>query len=120
MIYLCGLHSMLFAVFHAAFWKLLGWPSTLVGLSRENRAITQILNIRLIYIFLFAAFLCFFFTEDLYSTTLGRAFLAGMSVFWFGRTLEQFIFLRRNHWLIHLLTALFLLGILIFLLPVLS
>src|SRR5688572_19860272 len=93
-IYLCGLHSMLFAVFHAAFWKLFRWPSALVGLSKENRAITQILNIRLIYVFLFTAFLCFFFTKDLYSTALGRAFLAGMSIFWLGRTVEQFIFLR--------------------------
>jgi hypothetical protein len=111
---------MLFAVFHAAFWKLFHWPSALIGLRKENQAIIQILNIRLIYIFLFTAFLCFFFTEDLYTTALGRAFLTGMAIFWLGRTLEQVIFLRMNHWLIHVLTALFIIGMLIFLSPVLS
>ena len=78
----------------------------------------QILNLRLIYLFLFTAFLCFVFTEDLYTTRLGKAFLTGMSVFWMGRTLEQFIFLRFNHRLIHLLTILFIIGIVIFLIPV--
>jgi hypothetical protein len=78
----------------------------------------QILNIRLIYIFLVIACLCFFFTEDLHSTALGRALLIGMSVFWLGRTVEQFIFLAINHWIIHVLTLLFITGVMIFLLPV--
>jgi hypothetical protein len=111
---------MLFALFHATFWKLFRWPSALVGWKKENQAIMQILNIQLIYIFLFTAFLCFFFTEDLYRTALGRAFLVGMAIFWLGRALEQFIFLRMKHWLIHVLTVLFITGVLIFLLPVFS
>lgn len=79
----------------------------------------QILNTRIIYIFLLTAFLCFSYTEDLHSTRLGRAFLVGMAVFWIGRTIEQFIFLRINHWLVHVLTILFITGVVIFLLPVL-
>ena len=118
-IYLCGLHSVLFAIFHASFWKLFNWSSALKSIGKENRAIMQILNLRLIYLFLFTAFLCFVFTKDLYSTSVGKAFMIGMSIFWMGRTLEQFIFLRFNHRLIHLLTFLFITGIIIFVIPVL-
>jgi hypothetical protein len=75
---------------------------------------------RLIYVFLLAAFLCFSFTKELHSTSLGRAFLIGMSIFWMGRTVEQFIFIRRNHWLLHVLTLLFITGAVIFLVPVLE
>jgi hypothetical protein len=118
MIYLCGWHSLIFAGFHASFWKLFNWRATLKTTGRQNRVIMQVLNLRLIYIFLFTAFLCFFFPGDLYSTDLGRAFLIGMAAFWLGRTIEQFIFLRINHWLIHLLTVSFISGVILFLLPV--
>ncbi|MBC7826811.1 MAG: hypothetical protein H7122_03625 [Chitinophagaceae bacterium] len=117
-IYFCGLHSVLFAVFHACFWKLFNWSSELKKIERNNRAIMQILNLRLIYLFLFSAFLCFFFTRDLYTTSLGKAFLVGMSIFWLGRTIEQFIFLPLNHWRVHVLTILFISGTIIFLVPV--
>ena len=85
-IYLCGFHSVLFAIFHMGFWKIFNWPSALKAIGKENRAIVQILNLRLIYLFLFTGFLCFVFTKDLYNTPLGKAFLIGMSVFWIGRT----------------------------------
>jgi len=117
-VYLCGSHSILFALFHAVFWELFNWPKELKAISRENAAILQILNIRMIYIFLFTGFLCFFFPKDLYTTSLGKAFMVGMAVFWIGRTMEQFIFLRNNHWLVHVLTVLFVTGVIIFLLPV--
>jgi hypothetical protein len=116
-IYLCGLHSILFALFHMSFWKIFNWSSVLKTIAKENRAIIQILNLRLIYLFLFTGFLCFVFTTDLYNTPLGKAFMIGMSIFWIGRTIEQFIFLRTNHWLIHLLTILFIVGSILFLLP---
>ena len=38
---------------------------------------------------------------------LGRSLLAAMSLFWVGRTIEQFIFLRINDRRVHALTALF-------------
>ena len=116
-IYLCGFHSLGFAIFHLFFWKLFKWKTDLQNISKPNKGIIQIANIRLIYIFLFTAFLCFFFTQDLYTTNLGKAFLIGGSLFWLGRTIEQFIFLRIKHRLIHLLTALFVLGTILFLLP---
>jgi hypothetical protein len=46
-------------------------------------------------------------------------FLGGFSLFWLGRFVEQFVFLRKiNHWAVHVLTGLFLLGSVLFALPI--
>ena len=83
-----------------------------------NKAIIQIANLRLIYLFVFVAVICFIFPKELTTTPLGRFFMIGMSVFWFTRMIEQFIFLKVNHPLVHLLTYLFLIGSILFLIPV--
>ncbi len=115
---ICGLYSLGFAVFHAYFWRIFHWKKDLYSLHPGNRAIMQILNMRLIYVFLCMALLCFFFQTALLTTSLGHAILAGCSLFWVGRTIEQFIFLRRlYHWAIHALTAIFILGAILFALP---
>ncbi|RDZ29464.1 hypothetical protein [Lysobacter silvisoli] len=119
-IWLCGLHSLAFALFHMAFWKLFRWRQSLRTATVADRAILQILNLRLIYVLLGVAALCFFYTDELQGTALGRALLAGMSLFWVGRTVEQFVFLRINRPLIHVLTALFVLGAALFALPLLA
>lgn len=116
-IHLGGLHSLAFALFHMAFWKLFRWPQTLADTTVANRAIVQILNLRLIYIALGIAVLCFAYTDELRDTALGRAVLLGMSLFWVGRTIEQFVFLRINRPVVHGLTALFVLGAVIFAMP---
>jgi hypothetical protein len=117
LVYLCGLHSLGFAVFHAFFWRLFDWKSELRRVGRVNRGIFQILNLRLIYVFAFAAALCFLYPGELHATRLGRVFLLGGSLFWAGRLLEQFVFLRIDHPLVHLLTVLFALGAVLFALP---
>ena len=53
-------------------------------------------------------------------TALGRALLWFMVVFWIGRTIEQVVFLRINHALVRALTVLFVLGAVLFALPLLS
>jgi hypothetical protein len=116
-IWIGGAHSLAFALFHMAFWKLFGWRQSLKAASVADRAILQILNLRLIYVFLCIAALCFVFADDLHGTAMGRAVLAGMSLFWVGRTIEQFVFLRINRPLVHVLTALFVLGAVIFAVP---
>jgi len=114
---LAGVHSLGFALFHLAFWKLFHWKDELARVGFATRAITQILNLRLIYLFLGIGTACFAFTGELQHSGLGRAVLAFMALFWVGRMIEQFVFLRRHHWLLHLLTALFMLGVLLFALP---
>ncbi|MGV8940376.1 MAG: hypothetical protein ACOH1P_02420 [Lysobacter sp.] len=120
LIHLCGIHSVGFAVFHMAFWRLFRWRESLATATTADRAIVQILNLRLIHVFLGVAVLCFFFTEELDGSALGRALLAGMSLFWVGRTIEQFVFLRINRPMVHVLTLLFVLGAVLFALPLLD
>ncbi|EIM01482.1 hypothetical protein RHOFW104T7_08220 [Rhodanobacter thiooxydans] len=116
-IYLCGAHSLAFAAFHLAFWKLFDWPAALRQTDVATRAVTQILNLRLIYVFLGVAALCFWLPGELLATRLGHALLAGMALFWLGRLVEQFVFLRHNKLLLRVLTGLFVLGAVPFALP---
>lgn len=116
-IFACGLHSVALAVFHLFFWKIFDWKNDLKHLSFANRAIVQILNTRLIYFFIFIAFLCFVYPHELANTNLGKAIFAGISLFWLGRTIEQFIFLKKHNAFIHILTLVFILGAILFALP---
>lgn len=118
-LYLCGVHSVLFAVFHMFFPKLFKWKEDLKKNSVANRAIIQIANQQLIFIFLFAAYLCFFQTAQLLSTEIGQVVLIGFSGFWGLRVIEQFIFLPHNKAVLHVLTAAFIAGMILFALPVL-
>ena len=119
LVQLCGLHSFAFALFHLAFWKLFDWKRELQKVGLPTRAVTEILNLRLIYVFLGIGALCFVFTRELHTTPLGRAVLVFMSLFWVGRTIEQFVFLRINKPFVHTLTVLFVLGAILFALPLL-
>lgn len=116
---LCALHSFAFAAFHLAFWKLFDWKRELARVGLPTRAVTQILNLRLVYVFLGVGTACLVFPAELRGTALGRALLWFMLLFWVGRTVEQFVFLRVNRPLVHALTALFVLGAVLFALPLL-
>jgi hypothetical protein len=117
---LCAAHSFGFALFHLGFWKLFGWPRTLQGTTVANRAIVQIANLQLVWVFLMAGTLCLLFPAELVATPLGRAFLMGMAGFWVLRLIGQFIWLRINHPMVHVLTVLFALGAILFALPLLD
>ncbi|MEP6647420.1 MAG: hypothetical protein ABJC12_10020 [Saprospiraceae bacterium] len=119
MIFLCGVFSLGFAIFHTQFWRLFNWKEDLEHLTAPNKAIMQISNMRLIYLFVFVALICFIFPKELLSTSLGTFFLAGMSLFWLGRTIEQFVFIRIEHPMVHFLTYLFIIGTLLFAIPIL-
>jgi hypothetical protein len=118
MILLCGFYCVGMAMFHAQFSKLFNWKEELAKMNVANKAIIQIANLRLIYFFLFVAAICFLFPDELTTTPLGRFFMIGMAIFWFSRTIEQLIFLKVNHPMVHLLTYLFLIGAILFLVPV--
>jgi hypothetical protein len=117
LIRLGGLHSLGFAAFHLAFWKLFDWKRDLVRNSLANRAILQILNLRLVYVFLGMGAVSLAFARELPATPLGRALLGFMALFWLGRGVEQFVFLRIDDWRVHLLSALFVLGTVLYAVP---
>lgn len=118
-LFLCGVYSIGFALFHTGFWKIFRWNKELKKISFANKAIMQILNIQIIYYFIFTAGICFVFPTELLTTPLGNWFLGGTCLFWLIRTLQQFIFLRANYYQIHLLTFIFLIGTVLFALPLL-
>lgn len=118
-LFICGFYNIAFALFHTGFWKIFHWNAELKKLSFANKAIMQILNIQIIYYFVFTAVICFAFPTELLTTKLGNWFLMGTSLFWLIRTIQQFIFLKANHYKIHLLTFIFLIGTVLFSLPVL-
>lgn len=116
---ICGLYNLAFAIFHIMFWKIFNWKIDLQKNTIGNRAIIQILNIRLIYIFVLMAVLYIFYTRQLLESTLGLALMVGFLGFWIGRTIEQFIFLRVKSKMVNILTVIFIIGIIIHALPLL-
>ncbi len=118
-IYLGGLHSLGFALFHTAFWRLFGWPRTLQSTTLANRAVLQIANAQLVFLFLAVAAICFLHADALVATPLGRACLLGLSLFWLVRLLTQFVWLRIDRPLVHVLSVLFALGAIVFAMPLL-
>lgn len=117
---LCAAHSFALALFHVAFWRLFRWPATLRDTTFANRAILQIANVQLIWVFLGVAALCLWFPAELRGTPLGRAVLAGMSGFWIVRLVQQAVFLRVHHPLVHALSVVFALGAALFAWPLLD
>ncbi len=117
---LAGLHSLGFAVFHAGFWRMFRWPQSLQQTTLANRAIVQIANVQLIWLFAFVAGACLLFPRELVSTPLGRALLLAMSGFWLVRLVGQWIWLRFNHAGLHLLNVLFAIGAALFAWPLLA
>ena len=113
----CAAHSLTLAAFHAGFWRLFGWPRTLASTTLANRAIIQIANLRLVYFFFGVAAACVAFPEELRGTVLGQSILAFMVLFWIGRTVEQWIFLRVRHAGVHALTGVFIVGAALFAIP---
>ena len=118
LLYICGFYNLSFAVFHIYFWKIFRWKEDLKRNSIANRAIIQILNIRLIYVFLLMAFIYLFFSEQLVTTKLGLVLLIGFWGFWIGRFIEQLIFLSVKSKMASILTVILLIGIIIHLLPI--
>ncbi len=114
LVWLCGIYCLGLAIFHIFFWKIFRWREELSKTSVSTRSIIQIANLRLIFLFLLIAYLCFRFPEELSSTPLGKSLMAGMALFWLGRLIEQFIFLRYNKMMIHVLSGVFALGTVLF------
>lgn len=92
LIFIGGFYHLAFFGFHLFFWKLFRWKEDLRSLSFINRNVMQILNLRLMWIFLVFAYVSFFHADELLKTALGKAFLISMALFWLMRAIEQFVF----------------------------
>ena len=91
-----GLIDLAFAVFHILFWRLFFWTNTLAASGRINAAITQTLNLVLIYVFVaYGAALIWVVSDAGKSTSILLAAGAG---FWGLRLAVQFALFPLGHW----------------------
>lgn len=87
-----GIYSFAFAAFHMLFWKIFRWKADLQRLLPVNRAIIQVLNLRMIYVFLVTGLATVLFPVAIVYTDLGKFILGAVSLFWLMRAIEQIIF----------------------------
>lgn len=92
LIYSGGILWSICFVFHVLFWKLFDWKRGLDSIKPVNKGIIQVLNLCLMLCFLIFAYISFFETDALMSTSLGKSLIAGMALFGIFRVAEQFIF----------------------------
>lgn len=114
LLFLCGLQSFALAVFHLFFWKILRWKTELAKLGVVNRGVMQIMNVQLIALFIAVGVACFYFGGTLNDGAVGRFFLGAIAAFWLLRLVQQFIFLKQDHWVMHVLSGVFALGAVLF------
>lgn len=92
LIKLGGLANLGWLVFHCFFWRLFDWRRQLSKLNQVNRGVMQVLNLCLSCALLLFAVISLWFADDLLKPGLGRVLLAGISLFWALRLIEQPVF----------------------------
>ncbi len=107
----CGIFNICFGILHLFFWKLFDWKHDLQKISYYNRATLQILNLRMIYVFISVGFIIVLFRADIMYSVLGDAILVGVLLFWLGRLIEQVIFLREKSFKVMALTGVIVIGL---------
>jgi hypothetical protein len=112
-----GFYNLAFAVFHLLFWRLFKWNTDLQRVSFLNRAIMQVLNLCLIWVFVIFGYVSLFHANELLSSSLGHSLLVLMALFWLFRAIEQIIFFRLSTWGSWLFLSVFLIGVLLYALP---
>lgn len=112
-----GFYNLAFAVFHLLFWRIFNWKTDLKQVSFLNRAIMQVLNLCLIWVFAIFGYISIFHANDLLASSLGHSLLVLMALFWLFRAIEQIIFFRLKSWGSWLFLAVFLIGVLLYAYP---
>jgi len=112
-----GVYCTALVVFHILFWKIFHWDRELPKLNRLNRAIMQVLNISLTFVFLIIAYVSFVHTSELLATPLGHTLLGAIALFWLFRAVQQIVFFKLEHWVSWVFLVFFLGGAAIYGLP---
>jgi hypothetical protein len=87
-----GLFSAAIAIFHLTFWKLFRWKSELARLGPLNRAVVQVLNLALTFLFVALAWVSLVHRQELVATALGQSLLGWIAAFWWLRAVAQLVF----------------------------
>ena len=88
-----GIYNVALVIFHLLFRHIFNWKEDLRSLSFLNKAIMQVLNMSLTFAFIIYSYISLIHTKELMATSLGQTLLVLMAVFWFARSVEQFVFL---------------------------
>jgi hypothetical protein len=110
LLYLCGIYNIILVVFHLLFWKIFNWKVTLEKGTKTNKAIIQIMNIQLIYLFLAMSFVYLYYAKELIQSEIGNIILIVYAGFWIVRFLQQFVFLKQKGKFVISLAILFFVG----------
>ncbi len=105
-----ALFHLAFVAFHLLFWKLFDWVQDLKKLSHINKSVMQILNLRLIFVFLIFAYISYFNTSEMLNSKLGLTMIAAIASFWGFRSVEQVIYFGIKNLASNILLLLFLFG----------
>ncbi len=94
-----GIYKLSFAVFHLLFWKIFDWKIDLPRLKLVNRAIVQVLNLCLTFVFIAFGVLSLLYSAEMAQTDLGRALISVAALFWLLRAVEQIVFFGLKSWI---------------------
>jgi hypothetical protein len=114
---LCGIFNLGFALFHVLFWKIFRWGADLRSLIPANRAIMQVMNLCLIFLFLFFGALTIYYNSQLLATELGKTILLAISLFWLFRAIEQPVFFDFNNLFSRIIFFIFIIGSILHFIP---
>ncbi len=81
-VYIAGVHLIFCGLTHIGFSKIFNWEEELPKMSPENRACIQILNHCLMLFWYMAGALYILFADEIISTSIGKAILTGICIFW--------------------------------------
>ena len=105
-----ALFHLAFVAFHLLFWKLFDWVQDLKKLSHINKSVMQILNLRLIFVFLIFAYISYFNASEMLNSKLGLTMIAAIALFWGFRSVEQIFYFGIKNLASNILLLLFLFG----------
>ena len=92
-----GIYNITLVVFHLLFWRIFNWEEDLRSLSVLNRAVMQVVNLGLTFVFVIFAYISLVHSTELLMSPLGNSLLLFMAVFWFFRAILQVVFFRLEH-----------------------
>ena len=99
----CGIFNISFGILHLFFWKLFDWKHDLQKISYYNRVTIQVLNLRMIYVFLSVGLILILFKYEIMYTAIGNVILVGV--------IEQVIFFKEKSVKVISLTVVIVVGL---------
>jgi len=110
LLFIGAIFHLCFVVFHLLFWKSFDWVQDLKNLSHTNKSVMQILNLRLVFVFLIFAYISYYNASEMLQTKLGLTLLIAISLFWGFRIVEQVIYFGLKKVASNILLLIFFLG----------